>query len=33
MKPFCANDSVGLPHVKVGHRRVLFTSIQAVLFY
>ena len=30
VKPFCANDSVGLPHVKVGHRRVLFTSIKAV---
>ena len=23
MKPFCADDSVGPPHVKVGHRRVL----------
>ena len=32
VKPFCANDSVGSPHVKVGHRRVLFTSIKAALF-
>ena len=30
VKPFCANDSVGLPHVKVGHRRVLFSTIKAV---
>ena len=22
VKPFCADDSVGPPHVKVGHRRV-----------
>uniref|UniRef100_UPI003D33F89A hypothetical protein n=1 Tax=Granulosicoccus sp. 3-233 TaxID=3417969 RepID=UPI003D33F89A len=26
VKPFSANDSVGLPHVKVGHRRVLLKA-------
>ena len=26
VKPFCADDSVGSPHVKVGHRRVYKTD-------
>lgn len=26
VKRFCADDSVGPPHVKVGHRQVLFKT-------
>ncbi len=28
VKRTCANDSVGFPHVKVGHRQVLFFPLR-----
>lgn len=30
VKPLCANDSVGSPHVKVGHRQAPFLFLTII---